>query len=144
MTVRGDRDFGPVSEGVMRSGRPGGADEASDEIESVDLCFTGFLGRVGDGGPFADGKVDETWSYCLIPKPSTVESSVMSVDSDRLMADGGWESLLSEASVATRFFFLSTDEAMLILRSSATESSETAVVEDEGVADGGLRERSEG
>lgn len=60
MTVRGDLDFGPVSEGVMRSGRPGGADEASDEIESVDLCFTGFLGRVGDGGPLADGKVDET------------------------------------------------------------------------------------
>lgn len=68
----------------------------------------------------------------------------MSVDSDRLMADGGWESPLSEASVATRFFFLSTDDAMLILRSSATESSETAVVDDEGVADGGLRERSEG
>jgi hypothetical protein len=88
MTVCGDRVLGPVSDGVIRRERPGGPDDASDEIESVDRCLVGFRGDVGEPGLFTDGKVDDSESsHCLIPNPST-PSSEMST-SDGLLADGG-------------------------------------------------------
>jgi hypothetical protein len=118
------------SEGVIKMCRSAGGDEDAVEqsTESVECFFAGVI-------VIADGKVDDTSLKARMPRPST---PLLDLSSDEVAAaDGALDSPLSDGD---GFFFLSTDEAMLMRRSSAVVMDPDSVC----VLDPGLRDRSDG